>query len=329
MKPLRHRVTALLAVALVFATQTAHADGPSSAEAETRFKEAATLAKQGKYEEALTKYVQSYALEPRPSVLLGMALAEYELRRDVDAIRHLRTYLRDPKARNVEELKSKFLVPLNERTGHLHVVAPSGLQIAIDGETVTPIDDVVDVKPGSHVLTAGDERREATVAKGQTMEVDLRPPPAPSLTPPNTRATTSPLSPPPREAEEERWGTGQYVGLGLMGVGLAGVVTGAGFAIAKSNANDDVERLESFTGPNGERCGLSPAPRACADIDGARADRDRNATLSTVFLVGGGAALVGGAVAFLVSPHRKVERTAGVVVTPHVGWRSVGVELRY
>lgn len=283
------------------------ADGTSSAEAEARFKEAATLAKQGKYEEALA-YVQSYALEPRASVLLGMALAEYELKRDVEAMVHLREYLRNPKAQNVEELKAKFFVPLHERTGHLRARTPSGVQVTVDGATAAVIDDVIDVKPGDHVVSAAGVKREVTVARGQTLEVDLNPEPAPRdpgktvLTPPKTIDPTS---------SSTHW----VVAGGLLVGAVAATGIGIGFGLASGSSTNDAESIRRASP------GLCGLPSSLCDAYRTKAsDAGDQATISTLGYLGGGLFLAGAAVSYLLlKPSGRPYATSGAAIVPTMG----------
>lgn len=304
----------------MFSTLTAQADGTSSAEAEARFKEAATLAKQAKYEEALAKYVQSYALEPRASVLLGMALAEYELKRDVEAIRHLREYLRSPKAQNVEELRSKFFVPLHEQTGHYRVRTPPGAQISLDGAPATPIDDILDVKPGAHVLTAGEERREATVAKGQTLDVDLTP--APASTPPHDAVGAGTVITPPPAIEPTASSTHWFVAGGLLVGAAVATGVGIGFGLASSSSTDDAENMRRASP------GLCRSPSSLCDTYRSKAsDADGQATISTVGYVGGGVLLAGAVVSYLLL-RPTARATSGAAIFPTMGLGGGGAVVR-
>ena len=162
---------AAIAIAIVLAASTASAQGPAgptSADAEMRFREGLVLAKQGKPEEARVKYLQSYALDPRPNVLLSLAIVKHQTGRHVAAIRHLRPYLQSSQATRVEELKSTLLHELEQSTGHFRIKMTAGTELRLDGGRASDglMGDVLDVEPGKHVLAAGAEQRDVVVSRG-------------------------------------------------------------------------------------------------------------------------------------------------------------------
>lgn len=102
-------------------------------------------------------------------------------------------------------------------------------------------------------------------------------------------------------------------------------MTGGVFAISKSEANDDIKALETFTGPSGSSCTQPEVSPACHDLP-IGDDRDRFSVLSTAFFIGGAVSLVAGAVIFFAWPQRRVAAVAGGLV-PYVGARSGGLTL--
>lgn len=314
---LRRRIVGALSLAVLLAAMDVRADTSASSEAEARFKEAAALAKRGKYEEALAKYVQSYALEPRASVLLGMALAEYELKRDLEALRHLREYLRSPRAQNVDELKARFLDPLHERTGHLRVRAAASAQVTVDGAPAIVIDDLVDVAPGPHVVVIGAERREVTLAGGETVTLE------------NAAKSASPAPPaatPPPAIEAPRTDVHWLVAGGFLAGAVAASGVGVGFGLASGASTEDAERLRA-TSPGV----CASATPQCEAYRSRAADADTQATISTVGYIAAGACLVGAATSYLLLRPHSTTRTPAAKIVPTLGPSGPGmlVEARF
>lgn len=291
--------------------------GAPSVEAEARFQEASNLRKQGRFDDALAKYVQSYSLEPRASTLLGIALSERELGRFPEATRHLREYMKNPRAQNVEDLKRTVFVPLLEQSGHLHVKMPSGVQLTVNEMLVAPIDDVVDVKPGPHVLFAMGQRREVVVAKGQTLEVDLTPP----------REVSDPKSPaplpiePPREEPQSssaRW----IVPVGL-GVGFAvGIGFGIGFSQAHKSTLEEADATRAAS--SGNIC-ADPESGACAGYRDKLSTASTQATLAWVSYGLGIALGVGSLASILLWPKAPKTGTGQGQIMPILGPGTGGV----
>lgn len=316
----------MLLASQVPSTAAADDDDPRKVQAEPHLREGKRLFDQGRYEEALGKLKLTYEVFPSPNVLTLIAVVEQKLGRSLEAIGHFRAALRNSIIHPENaEIAKKGITELEQHLARVDVLGPRGLIVTIGrNEHSLPLKEPLDVTPGTIIgegkLAETTYRGRVIAEAGKRMVLDMMP-----------DAPSPPPTEPPRGSEmnELRWGTGRYLGLGLFGVGLAGLATGAGFAVAKSSANEEVERLEQFTGPNGDRCGQSPPPRACGDVQGARDDRDSYGAVSTAFFIGGGAVLVGGAVVFFVTPHKKIAPASGVIVTPRISPRSVGVELRF
>jgi tetratricopeptide (TPR) repeat protein len=158
MTVVRHLLTATgLALTMLLSSSAATADD-SKAEADTRFKEGLALAKQGKYVEARAKYLQAYALDERPSLLLSLAIVEHGAQRYLEALEHLHRYLDSPRTTKEKqhdgELRDTLWKQLWAQTGHVRVAAPEGSSVRVDGKPAgrAPLADVLDVVPGSHVV---------------------------------------------------------------------------------------------------------------------------------------------------------------------------------
>jgi len=318
LKTTRWSCALLVAAALVLSQERAWADGAITSEAELRFNEAKALAKLHRNEEALAKYMQSYSLEPRASTLLGMALTESELGRHVEATRHLREYLKNPKAQNTDEIRTNVLGPLLEKTGHVRVKVPAGLQLLVDDAPTTAIDDTVDVKPGAHVFAAASERREITVAKGQTVEVDL-------VLPPRDASGPAPTAPPLTDAppaEEPKPSAARTIVPVALGVGAAvGIGLGVGFSLAQKSSLDDADALRKS---QPDLC-ADPTSPACRSRDDKLSTAKTQGTLSFVSYGVGIAAGAACVATILFWP--KASKTGQLQITPVVGSTTAGVHL--
>lgn len=328
MKPLV--ISRLTVIAfLLTASASVQAQAPSgSKEAEARFREGLAFAKQGKAEDAREKYLQSYTLDPRPSVLLSLAIVEQQLGRPLDAIRHLRAYLQSPQPPKAEELKTTLLRELEESTGHFRLKVPAGAELRLDGARVADFvfGDTLDVEPGRHTLLAGTERREASAARGQTVDVDFAPAPARAIA-----AVPVPHTAPPAETED-RWGTGQYVGVTAASAGVVAMGFGVGFLVASGTSSDRIAALEKTTGNSGDLCATGATFPQCQQLDMQKSERDRNSGLGVGLLLGGGVALAAGLLTFFVWPKHTSARpnaVGGTAPSSSLRPRPGGFELHF
>jgi hypothetical protein len=102
--------------------------------------------------------------------------------------------------------------------------------------------------------------------------------------------------------------TQRNIGLGIAGIGVVAVAIGAVFGLNAISTNDSAKSHCR----DGNLCD----PTGLDDLDSARSQ----ATLSTVFFVGGAAALGAGAYLFFTAPH--------VEVAPAVTASSGGLQMR-
>jgi len=101
------------------------------------------------------------------------------------------------------------------------------------------------------------------------------------------------------------------IGLVVGGVGVAGLAVGSIFGGLAFSKNSDAKTL----------CPASPGCSSQAGVD-ANNNAKSDATISTVAVLAGGAALVTGAVLFLVAPRKRP--SVGFHVVPAVGAGYVG-----
>jgi hypothetical protein len=309
-----------LALALLLASSAATADD-AKVEADARFKEGLALAKQGKYAEARTKYQQAYALDERPSLLLSLAIVEHASQRYVEAIDHLRRYFDSPKSpkekQQEAELRDTLWKQLWAQTGHLRVTAPKGASLKVDGKPAgrAPLADVIDVLPGSHVVVADDETRSVVAPAGETSEVAFG-----ASTPSAGAAVVgpAPITEPPTESERPFWDTGRILGVSALGVGAVGFGLSFAFNSASNSKATHGDDLAKQLGPS--PCGGGASVSGCADLNDVRDAQQRNATLSTVFVIAGSAFVATGVV-LMVWPR------GGARLSPSAGPRGAGLSL--
>jgi len=278
-----------------------------------RFKEAVALQKQGKLEDARQKYLQALALDRAPSILLNLALLEEDANRPVEALTYLRGYLVHPQAKpdKVAKLKADMLPGLIAQTARAEVHAQPGSPVSIDGKEIgnAPLKDPVDLMPGKHTFGAGAQSKEITFAAGETKVVDITPTPiavqpAPtSVAPPPSSAppAISPgvdIAPPPPQREEPPSRTKWIVGGSIAGVGVVGVIVGAGFAAASSSTKSDADALAAQLGPGS--CATS-TPQ-CTALRSKQDDLNGQRTASWVGYIGGGALIGVGIATVLLWP---------------------------
>ena len=315
--------TALLSLTMATSARATD-DDPRKAQAEPPLREGQRLYSQGRYDDALVKLKEAYAIYASPNVLSLIALVEQALGRSLDALGHFREALRNQTLHPENaELARKSVAQLERKVGRVDIRGPRGLVVTVGkNEIALPLKEPLDVEAGTiHVegkLAETPYRGQALAAAGTVVVIDMKP----------ESGTALPIEPPAASGDQTRWGTGQYLGLGLVGAGIVSLAAGGGFAIAKGNSSDEVDRLERLTGPNDALCTGATQSRPCEDVKTQRDDRDRNGVASTAFFVGGAIAVVGGAMAFFLWPEPRVSRT-GLMVVPLVGPGSAGVKLRF
>lgn len=154
----------------------------------------------------------------------------------------------------------------------------------------------------------------------------LAPPPPPPPPPLDTTSTgsaatgsdtqvtgTTDLAPPPA-APQEHHGKGlEYAGLGLGAAGAIGLGVGVYFGIQAKNASDTISN---------HKVG-DPWP---ANIKQIESDGQADENKQVMFMIGGGALLVGGAVIYFVG-HARAESHEHVSIAPVVTPNTVGFAL--
>jgi hypothetical protein len=123
---------------------------------------------------------------------------------------------------------------------------------------------------------------------------------------------------------------GSLVVVGLIGIGL-----GVGFTVAANGSSDDLAKARADAGPNADQVCAAAATPQCQARATAADDLARNTNVARAMFIGGGAALVGGVVAFLVWPKAKSADASGAAsaasaasaarLSPWVGSGTLGL----
>lgn len=313
------------ALVLVASVEGAARAQPADAKAlaEQLFNQARELAKAEQWAEACPKFEASFRYDPVLGTKLNLATC-YEKTGKLasawglyrDAV-ELARKAGDSKRADYAQRQAIALEPrLPKLTISVAGSPPAELVVKRDGN---PIDAgafgaSLYVDPGEHEITAEAPgyqafRKTLTLEEKQRESVEV---PALVAQPAEVRAPAAPLPSPVLERAEApppsrtRW----YVGLGVGGAGLAAAGVGLAFGAMASSTHDDIEAL----------CGADfRCPAADYERGKELSDRaERQATISTALVIGGGVALAAGAVLVLTAPRAKERATtARVVPTAH------------
>lgn len=304
-------------------SRDARADESTVAAATVLFDEGVKLMDAGRYAEACPKLARSQALAPSGGTLLTLAECHERSGKVASAwvaYREAATRAASAGKRDAEAAALERAKGLEARLPRLLVTTPDagktpGLEVRRDGVLLkdAELGVAVPIDPGPHEIVATAPERKKwlhTVAttEGGTLEVAI-----PRL---ETDDGTTPFK--PKEEEPSTWHTQKTVGLIVAGVGVAGVVLGGVFGAKASSTNDQALRSCPDKGPP-VRC-----DKTGLDLTD---DAQSQALLSTVFVIVGAAALVGGGVLFFTAPSRKTQSErvgARFGWTPVVGRDSAG-----
>lgn len=302
---MRSLLFSLSLLGAVSATSIARADDPRREEAARYMAEGVKLSEQHDEAGALAKYELAYKTYPSPNALYNIAREKQLLGQSLDAIHAFRECrknpLLDPKAATMAD---GFIAELEKVTARIDVSAPPGAAVLLDGAGVDA-SVPIDVAPGSHTVEASlwgkkaSQHVDATQGQVTKVTLEIKEGGQPPVGPPKTE-THSVAFPPP---------TGAII---LGGVGLVGLGVGIGLGVASSGSASDARNAQAANQCNG-------ANDACHDSNDAA---KRDATISVVSYVAGGALLAGGVVWWLVAP-RKVTTSVGIV--PAIGPRNAGL----
>ncbi len=342
--PLVRRACALLLVAsAVLAPSSARAESPDErAVAEVLFEQGRTLVEAGDFADACPKLAESQRIDPAIGTMLwladcyasnGQTASAWAWFVDASSVAAGRKDAREQVAR-------KKASALEAKLSRVMVVVPpgasaTGLEVQRDGITLGHAEWglAVPLDPGIHTLSArapghrpwsttirlppGPTTLSVTVPILETAADPESPTPMPAPVIPTDAATTGQIPPPTPVVPTDRrattpgyWTTQRSLGVALAGAGVVGLVVGGIFSLEAKSTYDT-----SNSGP----CNAS---NVCsqAGLDDRSSARNM-ATVATVVMGVGAAALVGGVVTFFTAPRRG----PAVTVTPGVSSGSASV----
>ncbi|HLV22469.1 MAG TPA: hypothetical protein VKZ49_16360 [Polyangiaceae bacterium] len=352
---LRFVIRTLLLIGVLFGSPPLHAQSGAAnqAAAEALFDQAMQLMQAGRHAEACPKLVESQKLDPAVGTLLYLADCYERTDRTASAWATFREAgyaarsAGDERAsvafENADRLKPKlsYLVVQVAETDPSLKVTRNGQEVgrALWG-TPLPVD------PGEHRVSATAPGKQpwsavVTVPRGpgsQTTTVPAleaapapapapaqAPPPPPSAAPAQPPAAPVVAQPPaPQPAADRGSGSGQRIaGWVLTGVGAAGLGAGGVFALSAVGKNNDAD----------DHC--RPNDNTLCDAEGVDLadEAGTQATIATVTMGLGAAALIGGIVLLATAPSntatapRPQRRTTAVRFDPVVGAGTAGLRL--
>jgi hypothetical protein len=319
------------------------AQDTATAEARARFDEGIKLAEAGDHESARLKFNQAWALMKIPAILYNLARSEQLSNHPVEALEHYRQFAKappDPKITDVQRQRAaENIVELSKKVGQIEVEAPTGARISVDGRAIEPGNtDPIPVAPGRHVVEAIADGKvknvtvecsAGTITKAKLVDAPAPPPPTNARAidhpPPVEKETTVP----PKEEAPGFWTTGRAVGLGAFIGGLGALTAGGLLRMAASSTEEEANGIRNqLPEPRTSACQGGANSALCTELSGKVDDQNTKTNLSTGFLIGGGALVVGGAVLFLVSSPSGSSSTQGRTrIVPMANGRETGLAL--
>jgi hypothetical protein len=331
---MRYAAGAVLVVAVIAGQAYAQSPPPtpspsgnSSALAEQLFNQARDLAKANQWAEACPKFEASLRYDPVLGTRLNLATCYEHVGKLASAwglYRESMELARKAGDSKRADYAQKQAAALEPRLPKLAISAPSnppaGFAVKRDDTAVDAgaLGVALYVDPGTHTVTAAAPGFEAftvtvTLLEGKTETLAIpalvaRPPEKP-VAKPSKPATahdgatgrTAPLSP-----------TRKYVALGLGGAGVLAAGVGLVFGIKARSSYNDATAL----------CG---SDQVCTDAGTFARDKqlvgdaNSSATISTVMIIGGGAAIAAGVIVYLTAPRAGERATARLVPVPNDG----------
>jgi hypothetical protein len=301
----------LLLAVIVLSAVAGRAAAQSSAIAEQLFNEARDLGKAGKWAEACPKFEASLKQDPALGTRLNLATCYEHIGKVATAwglyreSAELATKAGDAKRSDYAQKQALVLEPrLPKLTIAPPPKPPTGLAVLRDGAPVNAgeLGIALYIDPGVHEVTASAPGFESFSAKVTSIEgkteiiaiPDLTPKPEPTrpdVDPGQPLADTTPASPMRR-----------YVGIGIGGAGLVAAGIGLVFGAQASSANDKAKKL----------CGDQ---LVCSEDNFAQGkklidDGRSKATISTVLVIAGAAAVTAGVVVYVTAPRTRERRSA-------------------
>lgn len=337
---------ALLAALLAQGSALADPTAEDKAAADALFREGRALVKQGKFADACPKLAASQKLDPTAGSALALGDCYESAGQTASAwttfneARSLARKASDTPRADEGERRAKLL---EAKLSNLVIDVPAsarvpGLEVRRNGRVIEAalFGSSIPVDPGEQTI-------EVSAPGKQPFRTTLRVEPkagvstvsvpvlaeAPSALPTSTATVSSgpaaPASGTPSTSPTQEpvpfWGTQRTVGAVLGGVGLAGVVVGAVFGAQTLSKVGEVKDKKLCTGDS---------PPLCT-ADGIRLENEANdsANIANVALAAGGAALVAGAIVFLLAPSATSRKSSGLTfqIRPSAGVHGGGLSV--
>jgi hypothetical protein len=299
-------------------------------------KAAYAAAAAGDWAKAEELFAKADALYHAPSLLLGLARAHAHLGKYVEAYEEYHRILVETLPPNaapalrkaVEDAKAEIGSVEGKRSkATIIVTGATSPKVTLDGVDVPAagLGSERAVNPGSHVVhveAVGMKTSDTTftVAEGASTTTNVTLVPDASATPaPGSTPATAPPADGTTPTAASEGSPLRTVGLITMGVGAAGLLTGAITGIVA------VSQHGSLTSNACANAGCGPTDLMSYQSDVSTFHT--MGTISTVGFIAGGVLAAGGAVLFFTAPKRENAGTtggAGMWVTPTVGGASVG-----
>lgn len=316
----------LLAAVLVISAVAPRADAQANAIAEQLFNEGRDLAKANRWEDACPKFEASLRQDPALGTRLNLATCFEKIGKLASAwglyreSADLAKRAGDLKRSAYAEQQAALLEPrLPKLTITAPASAPTGLTVQRDGVALgaAELGLALYVDPGAHEVTASAPgfatfQTSVTIREGETETIAI-----PALTPKSEAVVTNEVDAPEPSAPASSSSRRTYLALGIGGAGVIAAGVGLVFGAQAMSANSQAEEL----------CGEDLACSATNYDEGRRLIEDgrSKATLSTAFVIAGGAAIAAGAVLYFTAPRPREQTTAQLVPLIHDSAAGVGV----
>ena len=344
MKTNRRRSTltwfALATACAVSLPDLAHAaDAPpvedaATRDAKVRFEEGLKRYESQDYDGARLAFLQAYAVLHAVDILFNLSLSELRSEHPVDALHHLKQYLRDERLTPQErERATKYLAEANGKTGHVWIEAPAGSKLWVDAQacdSAAPLKEAVDVVVGRRVVEVqtGAQKRsvEVNAVAGETVTArfvgDGKPVvvaggPSGAVDAPKDQA-----APAPRGLGTPR----NVTTLVLAGGALVALGVGVAFSVAAGSEKDSLDRLTAGQGNPSSSC-LNAASAGCAERSDAATARTRDSNVATGMFLGAGGLAVAAAAAYFLWPSASAPTERSAWIAPAIAHGGVGAQL--
>jgi hypothetical protein len=290
--------------------------------------------KRSDYESARMAFGHAYEVEPKAATLLSLALAELQSGHALEAVRHLRAYVKDSGAEpaKVDAVRTKWLPRAEEQTSRVLVEAPGGAEVLVDSRTqgTAPLADPVDVTIGEHDVLArlGPWQASAHVITtgGQVFRAHFEmsePSTAPSVAP------ATPSSQPPPAVTEKSTGvrgpsTAKIVTVASMGTAaLITVGLGVVFSLGSRNEASVVSNLRAELPSNSACTGSNAGSSQCVALQQAGQTQNQDYWAGNGLYIAGGVLAGTALVTWLLWPNQT--RQTAWFVRPMLDARSASV----